>query len=221
MRLRSIRIALVSVSVLFLLQVGCEPSAPREQPDCQPCSFEIHPDLPLYLFTFEVEYLESGERLAKTIRVQRHPTEDVLQELDISAMSPLAPEDSFSFSQVDLNLDGFGDLALVTSRGVANTYADYWVFDPHGEQFYLLGNFPWLTIKSETGLLRSYERGGHGGMIYEDREYRFTHDSLAVVRIEKQDWEDDVQQYRRVIQELIDGKLEVVHEELVARPPRS
>lgn len=44
-----------------------------------------------------------------------------------------------SFS--DINFDGVADISITTSFGLANLYLDYWVYDPHKQEYLYVGNF--------------------------------------------------------------------------------
>ena len=50
-----------------------------------------------------------------------------------------------------MNFDGFNDVLLATSRGVANTYADYWLFVGATGEFSYLGNYPLFVPEEGRG----------------------------------------------------------------------
>jgi len=55
----------------------------------------------------------------------------------------------------DINFDGFPDLALSTSFGVANQYFDYWTYQPAHEKYEFIGNLPKLGLDKENNHLHS------------------------------------------------------------------
>jgi len=120
-------------------------------------------------------------------------------------MMPEAPTEKFFFGARDLNGDGNLDLMIATSRGVANTYADYWRFVPASSTFAYLGNFPEFTVDSTTKRLKTYERGGAGGRLYQSREWAFEKDSLVVMREEVQEAASKPGAFVRIVRERADS----------------
>jgi hypothetical protein len=135
-------------------------------------------------------------------------------------MMPVRQNEEFFIGTVDINFDGYNDLLLATSRGAANTYADYWLFVPSTQEFSYLGNYPIFTVKPDHRQLSTYERGGDGGMIYQANDYRFIDDVLTLVASEKQERIDRKGTYRKSVFRLRDGKLHLVKRELIKAPPQ-
>ena len=44
-------------------------------------------------------------------------------------------------SFADINFDGYPDIAITTSFGLANLYLDYWVYEPHRHTYQYIGNY--------------------------------------------------------------------------------
>jgi hypothetical protein len=186
---------------------------PSRVSDCQPCSFRVAPQGEEFAFFFNVRPESDGGRIIESIRVS-HGSKP-LQELKVHGMMPVREGERFFFGGTDINFDGFLDLELITRSGVANAYADYWLFAPASNSFAYLGNFPILKVNAETHRLSSNERGGYGGMIYEAREYAFVDGKLEVMRCEKQEATKRENVFRKTIRERVNGKLRQVHTELV------
>ena len=123
------------------------------------------------------------------------------QRLPVHEMARQDPGERFFFGATDLNGDGNLDLMIATSRGVANTYADYWRFAADSSRFDYLGNYPVFTLDTVTRRLKSYERGGAGGRIYQAREWQFEGDSLVVLREEVQEATDTPGRFLKVVRE--------------------
>ena len=181
--------------------------------DCQPCVFNISDKLGKYLFFFEKVSNDRDGTIIKQITVKRECDESEIQKLDIDYMSPVLTGDQFYFDTIDLNSDGINDLVLAVHKGMTNSYAKYWLFDSKSEKFEYLDEYPTLKVDVDKQRLTSYERGGHGGMIYEAKEYQFANKQLKVVRIEKQEWKADKNIYIKTIQELKNGKLVTISEQ--------
>lgn len=188
-------------------------------PNCDPCTLKIAASLPPFSFRFDVKLVNGDERLVERIRVSREDKPGWTQTLDVRDMAPISKGDPFFIATADLNFDGFNDVLLATSRGVANTYADYWRFVPTTGEFSYLGNFPLFRLDAEKRLLSTYERGGMGGMVYTRCQYRFLEGALTLVESEKQEATDKPDVYRKTISRLESGKMRVVKEETVKAPP--
>ncbi len=184
--------------------------------DCQPCVFKAAADAPDLSLSFQLRSDPGGGRVVEEIIVQRAGQE--IQRLKAPGMEPVFPGETFLLDEQDLNFDGYTDLALATVRGVANTVALYWLFDPSSNRFTSLGSYPWLTADATRKRLTSYERGGDGGLIYTSTEYAFDNHSLTIMRRERQERRPQGG-YRKVVEERRDGKLQIVQQQTV-KPPR-
>lgn len=184
--------------------------------DCQPCLFRVAAGLPDYALRFQMHTPAGGERVVEAIVVQRAGQE--VQRLPVPAMEPVLLGAAFFFAAQDINFDGYNDLALAVARGVANTYAMYWLFEPSRRRFTSLGRYPWLTVDTTRKRLSTYERGGNGGLIYTAAEYAFSHNVLVVMRRESQERHPQGG-YRKIIAERRHGRLQVVRTHKVTPPP--
>jgi len=177
--------------------------APDFVADCRPCRFLIDSSLPPFAFTFEIDSTAVGHSVT-AIEVRRSD-EQRAERLPVHGMMPEARSEKFFFGALDLNADGNLDLMMATSRGVANTYADYWRFVPSSGTFAYLGNFPEFIIDTATKRLKSYERGGAGGRLYQSKEWMFERDSLIVVREDVQEATAKPGEFVRIVRERADS----------------
>jgi len=53
----------------------------------------------------------------------------------------------------DINFDGYPDIAITTSFGLANIYLDYWVYNTTNKQYVFVGNFSKLKLNDELKIL--------------------------------------------------------------------
>ncbi|MBI4904879.1 MAG: hypothetical protein HY820_14675 [Acidobacteria bacterium] len=183
--------------------------------DCQPCEIRVSEQAGVYSFRFQLGAAEAG----RTVRSIAVSAPGVIQTLDVKDMLPVAAGPKIFFGAPDINFDGLRDLMIMTSQGTANANAMYWLFDAASKKFQLLGEYPVFTIDSGTRHLRTYERGGAGGMIYEARQYAFVDGKLAVTRVEKQEAVEGAEEFRKTVEELREGKMVTVEKKTV-RPPR-
>ena len=167
--------------------------------DCQPCAFEIGPELAPFSVTFEVKQGPAGDRYIETLTVARSDAPDRTDVLKVHGMVPSGLGVPFFIAATDINFDGYNDLMLITSKGVANALADYWVSVTESAKFEYVGNFPVLTPNASKKTLSSYERGGEGGMLFEKKVFRFSGLTLVLVKSEKQEATGRVGQYRKTV----------------------
>src|SRR6266446_1820449 len=153
--------------------------------DCQPCRFRPAAGMSEVSLVFHLRTLAGGERVVEEIVVQQAGQD--IQRLPVPEMEPVLPGESFIFDEQEINFDGYNDLALAVARGIANTYAMYWLFDPSRGRFTPVGRYPWLTVDAIHKRLSAYERGGDGGLIYTATLYAFSENVLIVTRREHQE----------------------------------
>jgi hypothetical protein len=133
-------------------------------------------------------------------------------------MEPISKDEQFFFGGVDINFDGLLDLMLITRRGVANAYAEYWLFDAKTGMFTALGTYPVFRIDSQKGRLSTYERGGSAGMIHESKEYAFLDGKLTLMRDEKQEATKQPGIFRQVIRERVNGVMKITTAKTIRAP---
>ena len=85
-----------------------------------------------------VEKIADDEQLLKTLNVNNKGMKYTLQ---IKNETTMLDGDRGYISFEDINFDGFPDIAITTSFGLANLYLDYWVYDSHLQKYSYLGNY--------------------------------------------------------------------------------
>lgn len=183
--------------------------------DCRPCTITPGGKTPAFSFTFEIK---KEERSVTAIHVVNSSTH-AKQRLTVTAdMDPIQAGQKFFFGGVDVNFDGYLDVMLITSRGVANAYADYWIYDPVKASFEPLGNYPVLKIDAAKKRLSTYERGGSAGLEHEAKEFAFVNGKLTVMREEKQEPTNQPGVFRKVVRERAGAGMKTVKTETVRAP---
>jgi uncharacterized protein YecT (DUF1311 family) len=169
--------------------------------------FAIHPSLPA--FTFEVTP-------GREIQVSRPGAP--LQRIDISGIEaePEPFEDAGLFWAVDMNFDGYADLQLLTLRAATgNTRSAYWLYDPSKGTFEPheeLSGLISAVADPRAKLVRTHEKGGAAGLIFDDADYRWEGGRLVKVRELTQDGQV------RIVRELRGGQLVEVSRTKVKAP---
>jgi len=205
---------------LFLVacqeRVALQDPAPALVSDCHPCTFSVGPNTPAYSFTFQIDS-SSGDNKAISAIVVRRGTSRESDQLAVD-MTPVAKKGKFFFGAADLDFDGYRDLVLATSRGVANTYAQYWRFAPQTGRFVPLGKYPIFTVDTAGRRLHTYERGGDGGRIYQSSEYGFVRDTLRILKSESQEATDKPGLYLKILRERDGDSLRTVRTDSIKEP---
>jgi hypothetical protein len=207
------------------LAAGAESPPPTLRPDgglevatCDPCTFLVARNAQPRAITFAVEERPGGWRAVRELRVTRASETAAPQVLPVEGMAPIGPGQTFFVGAADVNFDGYADLYLATSRGVANAYADYWLFVPSTGEFSPLGRYPIFTRDPASRTLSTFERGGEAGLIYRKQKYQFVKGALTRVESEVQEETDRPGVFRRKTFRLAGGKLRLVRTEIVKAP---
>ncbi len=190
-------------------------SKPMIVKTCEPCDLLISPTLPEFSIRFEYRSEDDNFRSVQALLVSEAGKDIVKQRLIVETMTPVAQDSQFFFGGLDINFDGYNDILFATQRGIANTFADYWLFDPITKEFYRLGNYPIFSIDKHQKRLKTYERGGYGGMIYESNEYAFVKSELIKIRTEKQEATSELGVFKRITKENIGGAMKIIKTEMI------
>jgi hypothetical protein len=186
---------------------------------CAPCIVRVGDDTGDFTLTFDVRQLAGGQRGISEIHLAPRGRAGVRQTFAVRDSAALGASDLFFVGAFDLNFDGYSDFFLATSQGVANTYADHWLFEPGAGRFKYLGNYPLFTIDSAQRRLKTYERGGDAGLIYTANQYEFSADTIVLVESEIQEATAQAGVYRRRVLRRQAGELRVIRTETVRAPP--
>lgn len=89
-------------------------------------------------------------------------------------------------STIDLDFDGYADLAFLSYSAMANSRSEYWRFDPRTRRFVAAGEWETLTPDSAAREHATFNRGGHGGRMWTAARLRWTNGRLVTVREEEQ-----------------------------------
>jgi hypothetical protein len=155
-----------------------------------------------------------GERVVRSLRAQDEGGKEVT--LRVREMTPVPPGERFFVGPQDINFDGYDDLMLKVDQGVANAYAVYWLFDPQKTGWIPLGRYPILQLDREKKRLKSFERGGYGGRIYQRNEYEFRGLKPVLVRSERQTLVRAPDRFRRTISERKGARMRIVKQQIVS-----
>lgn len=110
-------------------------------------------------------------------------------------------------STIDLDFDGYADLALLSTLAMANSWSQYWRFDPGARRFVPAGELETLTPDSAARELTHYNRGGHGGRLWTAARWRWVDTALVRVAEEEQDALGDGDRYVHIRRQPRDGKM--------------
>lgn len=111
-------------------------------------------------------------------------------------------------STIDLDYDGYADLALLGMLAMANSRSQYWRFDPRTRSFADIGEFDTLTPDSAARELTSVNRGGHGGRMWTAARWRWAENRLVPFAEEEQSALDEVGgRYVHIVRRLQDGRM--------------
>lgn len=94
--------------------------------------------------------LEVDEMSLNSIEIiNKHNT----QKLNVSPDISLIEGEKGYISFKDINFDGYPDLAITTSFGVANLYLDYWIYDVANKQYVFIGNYSQFNLNKKDKTL--------------------------------------------------------------------
>lgn len=171
--------ALSTLTLLTLSSTSCfSTNAPLHLKDCYfnsdlstPCTFSLF-NKPASIQIQGVKQ-SNEEVLLKTVLIQINETK---QELSLSEATIMFTGDTGYMIFDDINFDGFPDLGISTSFGIANHYFDYWVFNVEEKKFNKIGNYPRFTLHPEQKTL-SYSVKINAAE-YQEKSYQWRDGSL-------------------------------------------
>lgn len=144
-------------------------------------AIRIHPTLPPHAFT-----LHQGESSV---------VDSIVVLVDGRPVQTLRPRENGlppgteveRLSTIDLDFDGYADLAFLSGVAMANSRSEYWRFDPRTRRFVAAGEFETLTPDPAARELAHFNRGGHGGRMWTAARWRWADTALVPVAEEEQD----------------------------------
>ncbi|HYR07417.1 MAG TPA: hypothetical protein VEQ60_06605 [Longimicrobium sp.] len=173
-------------------------AAPR---DSGAATVRIHPTLPPHAFA-----LHEGEPGV---------VDSIVVSVDGRRVQTLRPRENHvlpdagaeRLSTIDLDFDGYADLALLSVLAMANSTSEYWRFDPAARRFVPAGEFETLTPDSAARELTHYNRGGHGGRLWTAARWRWADTALVLVSEEEQDALGDGERYVHIVRQPRGGRM--------------
>jgi hypothetical protein len=93
-----------------------------------------------------------------------------------------SPTNEFLLQALDLDFDGTLDLAFGPILGTPNLALEYWLVEPGHGSLSKLGSFSNLKLNPTAREVETYEKGGHAGLLFESKVYRWESGQLALVR---------------------------------------
>ncbi|MFN3841486.1 MAG: XAC2610-related protein [Cyclobacteriaceae bacterium] len=185
---------------------------------------ELHnSDYGIYFFDYPVKdnlvyslQLHYPDRKARIYPQQNGP---VIQEMELS--EDLNFDDGYYaenpeaiFSLQDVNFDGYVDISFLRMTGVANTWSDFYLYDPEKKRWMFnesLSEYPNITLDEKTQTLSFYNKGGYGGAWYESGTVKWEKGDPLMIRKEEQTsaGEEDSESFIRTIWMYADGEMKV------------
>lgn len=153
----------------------------------------IHPTLPPHAFALHEREPGVVDSIVVTVGGQHVQT--------LRPRENLVPPDAQleRVSMIDLDFDGYADLALLSTVGMANSRSEYWRFDPRARRFAAAGEFETLTPDSAAREHTTFNRGGHAGRLWTAARHRWMDGRLVTIAEEEQALHEDGERYVRVV----------------------
>ena len=112
-------------------------------------------------------------------------------------------DDFFQLETNDYNFDGFMDIAIYNSAysGASNYLHDIFMYNPEQKSYYhhkQLSALYLVWVEEETKTVKSRMKGGHAGLIYEEKEYKWDSGKLVLIHNEVQDYDPNTEKYIRI-----------------------
>jgi hypothetical protein len=168
---------------------------------CPPCEFQPTPGL-RYAIAFAPDADGNVKQLeAKSLT----PNNATAQTFDIDYA--WSHSGDFVLQGIDLNFDGTLDLAFGPVTDTPNETLYYWWVDTKRNALELLGSFPDLKVDAKAREIRTYEKGGHAGLLFEAKTYRWEGGKLVVTETVTQHQEPGRSDYRETTRKYEAGRV--------------
>jgi hypothetical protein len=190
-----------SASVASAAPTADAPAADAPYDSAAAWTVRIHPTLPPHTFAVHQEGPEVVDSIVVWVDGRR------VQTLRPRENHVIADAETERLSTLDLDFDGYADLALLTMLAMANSTSEYWRFDPAARRFVPAGEFETLTPDSAARELTHYNRGGHGGRLWTAARWRWADTALVLVSEEEQDALGDGERYVHIVRQPRGGRM--------------
>jgi hypothetical protein len=115
-------------------------------------------------------------------------------------------QSEYSIKILDLNKDNYPDIAIYNDvmSGNANHTFSYYLYYPNLKRFKINYNFslPNLVWNENNKTYSSFASGGQAGLIYSQNTYKVKNDSLIIIEIVSQDYNQKLDKYIRITKTL-------------------
>lgn len=171
----------------------------------------IHPALPPHAFALH----GAGAGVVDSIVV----TADGRRVQTLVPGENLLPPDAAGverLSTIDLDFDGYADLAFLSELGMASSRSQYWRYDRRTRRFSHAGEHETLVPDSAAREHTTFNRGGHGGRLWTAARWRWAGDGLVPVAEEEQASLEEDGRYVHIVRRARDGTLAEVRRDTLA-----
>jgi hypothetical protein len=145
---------------------------------CAPCRFTPRPGLAL-----EIRFGTGADQsVAKLDVATAAPGGSSIAPQSFQLTDAWSPSNEFLLQALDLNFDGTLDFAFGPSLGTPNLTLEYWLVDPGAGSLSKVGSFSNLKLNPTAREVETYEKGGHAGLVFESKVYRWEGGKLSLAR---------------------------------------
>jgi hypothetical protein len=172
-----------------------------EVKDCAPCELQ-----PAQGLRYEVRFAPAAKQNVTQLEVKSLTQNNASPQI-FKVEYGWSPSGDFVLEGVDLNFDGVLDLAFGPVSDTPNETLQYWLIDPQGGPLESLGSFPNLKVDAKAHEIRTYEKGGHAGLLHEAKTYRWEGGNLIVIEIVTQTQDPGQNGYRETTRKFKSGRV--------------
>jgi hypothetical protein len=130
---------------------------------------------------------------------------------DVSEKFPFEDPDDFGLIEVttDYNFDNYMDITILSGRGAYHSWSDIFIYNPQEKKYYYqaeLSKEPDIWIDAETQTVKVHGKGGHAGLIYYYKEFKWENGQLTLICQEDQEYDEGLELYIRETRTLQNGE---------------
>lgn len=130
-----------------------------------------------------------------------------------------SPSGEFMLEGLDLNFDGVLDLGFGPVLGTPNVTLSYWLHENAGHGWKSVGMLANVKLNPTTQEVITREKGGHGGMLWQENTFRWQGGNLVLTRSVHQEGVPGKREYRKFTRTFEGGKQTSEKIEAVPAPP--